>query len=193
VTKSYCHEYFIKHYPGLHDDYSIAYPDSKNEWPTGGPPVAVSVGHWWQPLVANRWIWKSIPDGRSPGVNEGLHCGLTGFKPASHRRLPCPPRAPHLPPETHRWLLSGCWPGVSPDAGGMAEWRYWPTGISGCRWHDRMKPLTHWYLRMQVWHNEATYPLVSQDAGGTIEWSYLTIGISGCRWLDRMKLLTHLS
>jgi hypothetical protein len=35
---------------------------SKNEWATGGPPVAESVGHRWQPLVASRWIWKSVPN-----------------------------------------------------------------------------------------------------------------------------------
>jgi hypothetical protein len=45
-----------------------------------------------------------------------------------------------------------------------------PIGISGNRWYDRMKLLTHWYLRMQVARqNEGTDALVSQGAGGVAE------------------------
>jgi hypothetical protein len=90
------------------------------------------------------------------------------------------------------WQNEAIDPLVSHDADGMIEWNCWPIGISGCRWHDRMKLLTHWYLRMQVvWYNEAVDPLVTQDAAGEAEWSYWPIGISGYRWHDRTKLLTH--
>jgi hypothetical protein len=82
-------------------------------------------------------------------------------------------RVTSLQRQYHVFMLTGL---VSQHAGGMIEWSYWPIGISGCRWHDRMKLMTHWYLRMQVaCQNEAINP----------------IGISGCRRYGRMKVLTH--
>jgi nitrous oxide reductase accessory protein NosL len=57
----------------------------------------------------------------------------------------------------------------------MIEWSSLPIGISGCRWHGRIKlrPIVisgcRWHGRMKL----------------------RPTGISGCRWHDGMKLLTH--